>query len=163
VSGEPHSERPVLPAVYGIPSDRRGLLGWSHVEQRMSEAKVYWIATVSPDGRPHATPVDGLWRDGSLYFSGHPQTRRQRNLAANPAVCVHLESGTDVVTMNGSAHRITVDPDLAEQLAADSRAKYGYGSADLYLDNDVCVFRPVEAFAWSQFPKDMTRWRLTAG
>lgn len=94
--------RPQIPAVYGLPKHNKGLLPWSHVSERMAQAQVYWITTVDPSGRPHATPVDGLWLDDRLYFGGSQETRRNRNLAQNPAVCVHLESGS-VLLLSHSA------------------------------------------------------------
>lgn len=131
----------------------------------MAEASHYWICTVSPDGRPHATPVDGLWFEDQLYFRGGPQTRRNRNLAANPAVCVHLESGTDVVILHGDARELRVpDRALATQLAEESASKYGYGPKpeELYAGG-VYVVRPRVVFAWRQFPKDATRWQFQNG
>ena len=99
------ASRPYSPgAEYGMPKSKRGLLPWQHVSERMAAARYYWISTVDPDGRPHATPVDGLWLDDLLYFGGSPTTRRNRNLALNPATCVHLESGIDVVILHGDAH-----------------------------------------------------------
>lgn len=89
----PTARRPALPKDYGIPKTKSGLLAWADVVSRLTAARHYWICTVSPDGRPHATPVDGLWLDDALYFSGSPRTRRSRNLLANPDACVHLESG----------------------------------------------------------------------
>ena len=80
--------------------------------ERMAEAQNYWVCTVSPDGQPHSTPVWGLWLDDRLYFGGGPQTRRNRNLAENPAVCVHLESGSDVVILHGDA-QVLREPDLS--------------------------------------------------
>src|SRR5262245_16381655 len=99
----PAASRPHMPG-YGVAKDKTGLLPWSHVTERMDEAQNYWICTVSLDGRPHATPVWGLWVDDRLYFGGSPQTRRNRNLAENPAVCVHLESGSDVIILHGDAY-----------------------------------------------------------
>jgi hypothetical protein len=159
----PVASRPYLPdAAYGIPKSKKGLLPWSHVEQRMAEAKAYWISTVSPDGRPHATPVDGLWLDGRLYFGGSPQTRRHRNLAANPAACVHLESGSDVVILHGEAHELRPAPhELALRLVEANTEKYGYPSKpEDYEGGGVFEFRPQVAFAWKQFPKDVTRWQV---
>src|SRR6266545_3477969 len=91
----PTARRPHSPGrAYGIPKNKKELLPWSHVSDRMAQARAYWICTVSPEGRPHATPVDGLWLDDRLYFGGSPETRRHRNLAANPAVSIHLDSST---------------------------------------------------------------------
>jgi hypothetical protein len=157
----PVASRPHIPG-YGIPKDRKGLLPWSHVTERMMKAKHYWISTVGPDGRPHATPVDGLWLQDRLYFGGSPTTRRNRNLAANAAVCVHLESATDVLILHGDADELRSDRDVAERLAEASREKYGYAlSPEEYEKAEgVYVFRPRMVLAWTQFPKDATRWHL---
>ncbi len=158
----PTPSRPHTPGpAYGIPRDKKGLLPWSHVSERMAQAMCYWICTVGPDGRPHATPVDGLWLDDTLYFGGSPETRRNRNLAANPAVCVHLESGSDVVILQGEARPRTPDRELAHRLAEASARKYGYApKPEEYQANGVHVFRPQVAFGWKQFPRDVTRWRF---
>ena len=162
--GGPAASRPYIPG-YGIPKDQKGLLPWSHVTERMAKATHYWISTISPDGRPHATPVDGLWLEDRLYFGGSPQTRRNRNLAANPAVCVHLESGTDVVILHGDAHELRApDRALATRLIEASAKKYGYApKPEDFAAGGTYVFRPRVVFAWSQFPKDATRWHLTPG
>jgi nitroimidazol reductase NimA-like FMN-containing flavoprotein (pyridoxamine 5'-phosphate oxidase superfamily) len=65
------------------------MLPRSHVEERMSGTRDYWVATV----RPHAVPVWGVWLDGTFHFGGGRRTRKARNLAANPHLMVHLESG----------------------------------------------------------------------
>ena len=157
----PTASRPRLPREYGVSTTAKGLLPWSHVVDRMAKAMHYWISTTDPDGRPHATPVDGLWIDDRLYFGGSPQTRRQRNLAANPSVCVHLESASDVVILHGEARAERPDAALAKRLATESTHKYGYGQApEQYQQADVHVFRPRTAFAWTNLPKDATRFTV---
>jgi hypothetical protein len=157
----PRASRPQIPAVYGIPKNTKGLLPWSHVSERMAQAMCYWVCTVSPAGRPHATPVDGLWIDDRLYFGGSPDTRRHRNLAANPAVCVHLESGKDTVILHGEARAQRLDRALAVRLAQASARKYGYGQKpEAYETGGVHVFCPRVVFAWKSFPQDVTRWHL---
>jgi nitroimidazol reductase NimA-like FMN-containing flavoprotein (pyridoxamine 5'-phosphate oxidase superfamily) len=106
--------------------------------------------------------VDGIWLEDRLYFGGSPQTRRNRNLAANPAVCVHLENGLDVVILHGEAHELRApDHALAARLSEASVKKYGYGpKPEEYGGEGQFVFRPRVVFAWAQFPKDVTRWRL---
>jgi pyridoxamine 5'-phosphate oxidase-like protein len=157
----PRASRPQIPADYGVPKGKKGLLPWSHVGERMAAAMHYWICTVGPAGRPHAVPVDGLWLDDRLYFGGSPQTRRNRNLAANPAVSVHLESSTDVVILQGEAHLGTPDRSLAIRLAEASVKKYGYApKPEEYETVGVHVFRPRVVIAWTQLPKDATRWHF---
>ncbi len=159
----PTACRPRMPSEYGIPKGKKGLLPWSHVAERMDKARIYWICTVSPDGRPHATPVDGVWLDDKLYFGGSPQTRRNRNLAANPAICVHLESGTDVVILHGEAHEMQApDRSLTVRVAEASAKKYGYGwkPEDYEKTPGMFIFHPRMVLAWKQFPMDATRWQV---
>jgi PPOX class probable F420-dependent enzyme len=149
-------DRPYAPG-FGIPSDHRGMLSWASVEERLSSARNYWVATVRADGRPHVTPVWGLWVAGEFYFGAGPETRKARNLAENPNVVVHLEGGDDVVILEGVAEVVTdPSPDLAERLFAASTAKYGMGSHDV---EGSYVVRPRVAFAWSEGgPRTYTRW-----
>lgn len=157
--------RPHMPREYGLPKDKKGLLPWSHVDERMLAAKYYWVATVSPDGRPHATPVDGLWLDGQLYFGGSIETRRHRNLLENPAVCIHLEAAMDVVILHGDVQELREpETSLTLRLAEASIQKYGYApKPEDFGKGGVWVFRPRVVLAWQQFPKDATRWQFKDG
>ena len=158
----PIVSRPKIPAEYGIPKNKKGLLPWTHVSERMSQAMHYWVCTVGSDGRPHATPVDGLWLDDTLYFGGSSQTKRNRNLLVNPAVSVHLDSSDDVVILQGEAQLHTPNHELAVQLSKASAEKYGYGPGpESYQQMGIYVFRPQIVFAWKQFPKDATRWQFS--
>ncbi len=114
---QPRVERPQVPEGYGAPDTDEGLLPWEWAEQKLTEAPNYWFATVRPNGRPHASPIWGIWMDGALYFDGSPETRRMKNIAANPNVAVHLESGDEVVIIEGAAGAVAAPPDkaLAEQ------------------------------------------------
>jgi nitroimidazol reductase NimA-like FMN-containing flavoprotein (pyridoxamine 5'-phosphate oxidase superfamily) len=134
------------------------MLSWSHVEERISAARNYWVATTRPDGRPHLTPVWGLWVDWAFYFGGTPRSRKARNLAENPNVAVHPESYGVVVILEGVAEAVTdPDPALSERVAAASTAKYGVGSSE--IEGSYAV-RPRVVFAWleNDFPNTATRW-----
>jgi nitroimidazol reductase NimA-like FMN-containing flavoprotein (pyridoxamine 5'-phosphate oxidase superfamily) len=158
----PQASRPHIPD-YGIPKDNKGMLPWSYVSQRMAEALHYWVGTVDENGRPHATPVDGIWLDDRLYFGGSTKTRRHRNLMANPAVCIHLESGTEVVILHGEAREFHApNHEFAVLLAEASKKKYGYAPPPEMYETAEGVFRfhPQMALAWKQFPKDATRWHF---
>jgi Pyridoxamine 5'-phosphate oxidase len=157
----PTVSRPQIPTEYGVPKHNKGLLPWSHVIDRMSQAMHYWICTVGPDRRPHVTPVDGLWLDDHLYFGGSPKTRRNRNLATNPAASVHLDGSTDVVILHGDTYLDKPDPALAVRLSQASTEKYGYAPRpEEYEVSGVQVFHPRVVFAWKEFPKDVTRWEF---
>jgi hypothetical protein len=92
--------RPDIPG-YGIRPDGEGILPWSFVDERMANARNYWVATTRPDGRPHAMPLSGVWIDGSFCFGTGPGSRKARNLAENPHLVVHSESGDEVVILEG--------------------------------------------------------------
>jgi hypothetical protein len=160
----PRIDRPAIPAEYGIPSSTDGLLPWSHVEGRLHEARVIWIATSGPGGVPHARPVDALYVDGALWIGGSPETRWVRDLEANPRASVHLGSGMDVVILEGEVEHLAngAPTALAARLAAASNAKfpeYGLKPSD-YEGPGVRAFRPRVAFAWTAFPEDVTRFRF---
>ena len=154
--------RPYMPREYGLPKDKKGLLHWSYVAERMSEAMRYWICTVTPDHRPHATPVDGLWLEDKLYFGGSPESRWQRNLGSNPAMQVHLESATELLILRGEAKPLNAPAKgLTVSLSKASKEKYGYAPApEQYAKAGIFVFQAQVVLAWKQFPKDATRWQL---
>ena len=147
--------RPYIPD-YGIPATLEGTLPWSHVTERLEKSRHYWVGTVGPGARPHTVPVWGVWVEGTLYFGGGPDTRWSRNLAANPQVAVHLESGDDVVIIEGVVERIT-DPNhaLVKPLDDAYEAKY-----QMRHGTPFWVLRPRVAFAWNNFPNNATRWRF---
>ena len=160
----PTADRPRIPAEYGIPTSTKGLLAWSHLEQRLIDATVYWIATSGPGGVPRVRPVDGLWHAGVLYVGGSPKTRWARDLAANPQVAVHLDDGSDAVILEGEAEQLEngVDADTAVTLANLSNAKYPqYGmTPEMYTRRGPFAIRPRLAFGWTSFPRDVTRFRF---
>lgn len=157
---EPAASRPHMPG-YGIQEANAGagLFEWSHVEQRMAASRNYWISTTRPDGRPHVTPVWGLWLEGAFYFSAGRQSRKARNLAANPAIAVHLESGDDVVIIEGAVEQVA-DQALLERYADAYNAKYAFRPDPDDPDGLAFAVRPRVAFAWLErdFPNTATRW-----
>jgi hypothetical protein len=164
----PTADRPDIPVEYGIPTTTDGLLSWSHLDRRLAEATVYWLATSGPGGVPRVRPVDGLWHDGILYVGGSPATRWSRDLVANPRVSVHLDGGWDVVILDGLAELLAhgVDRPLAEVLAALSNEKYPqYGmTADAYAQGPgPFAIRPLRGFGWTSFPTDVTRYTFDEG
>jgi len=153
----PKPSRPKMAKGYGVPKDSRGLLPWSHVDKRLAAARNYWVATTLPDGRPHVMPVWGVWIEGVLYFGTDRNSRKSRNLAMNPAVAVHLESGDDVVIVEGIAKEASK---LTAEIDDAYLAKYGMRLRDAPGDLVVYAVSPRTVFAWqeSTFPKSVTRW-----
>ena len=155
---------PDIPAGYGVPKSRKGLLPWDWARERLEQAAIYWVLTVRPDGRPHAIPTWGSWLADRFYFGASAETRRGRNLATNPAVGIHLARGEEVVIVEGMAEEIVPDPALAARLVADTAAKYHYRTdlAD-WQKGGLYVVRPRVVLAWGQSLSDATRWRFGDG
>jgi hypothetical protein len=82
--------------------------------------RTYWLATVRPDGRPHATAVGALWEDNRVYFVSGPGTRKSRNLAADPRCTITVSLDDVDLVIEGSARRVT-DPATLEKLASRYR------------------------------------------
>ena len=115
---------PHIPSDYGL-KPRKQYLPFTHAENRLTKSRNYWICTARPDGRPHSIPVWGFWIDGALYFGTGRLSRKARNLAHNPAVSIHLDSGDDVVILEGTAVEVDLtNKSLLKKLDAASRAKY---------------------------------------
>jgi hypothetical protein len=162
---EPVSTRSArFPPGYGAPGHQADLLSWSFAEERLRSAPAYWVTTITPSGRPHARPVDGVWVDGALCFGGSDQTRWVRNLSANPAISVHLASNTEVVILEGDAELVTDEGDpLAAPSAAASREKYPqYYSSESPPFRPFWALRPRTVYAWTLegFPRGAARWRF---
>lgn len=157
---KPVASRPSFPSGYGIRGDEEGLVPWSEAEAKLEQARNYWIGTTRPDGSPHAMPVWGLWLEDSLFFSSGSTSRKTRNLARDPRVVVHLESGDDVVVIEGAAVRVTDEAEL-RQIGELYSAKYDY-PFDPTGPGDYPVFRvkPRVAYAWLErdFPGTATRY-----
>lgn len=161
----PTADRPVLPDGYGIPETTEGLLTWEQVETRLRDSLHYWLTSVRPDGRPHAVPRWGVWLDGRFWYDGAPTTRHTRNVEQNPAVTLTLESGTEVVIVEGGSQAAGADPDGLGARLAQAFGKYaaaGYSPApDAWVGVDgggLRVITPHRAMAWWSFPVDCTRF-----
>ena len=157
---KPKPGRPRMPKGYAIATSSKGLLAWSQVRKRLSSSRNYWVGTTRPDGRPHVMPVSGFWLGDAFYFGTDRNSRKARNLAANPAAVVHLESGDEVAIVEGTAREVT-DRSVLEALDKASRAKYGMGITS--PPGAVPVIYGVEprvVFAWRErdLPRSATRW-----
>ncbi|MCC7371654.1 MAG: pyridoxamine 5'-phosphate oxidase family protein [Chloroflexi bacterium] len=163
-AAQPVQGRPLLPKDYGVPESDEGTLPWPWAVERIEQARNYWFCTTRPDGRPHAMPAWGAWVDDAFYFDGSPETRRGKNLAQNPSIVVHLESGDEVVVLEGEAHLVgKPERAFAEKLAAALGAKYGptyVPTPDTWDQGGLYVVTLKVAFGWDSFPTALTRWRF---
>ena len=120
-------------------------LSWTWATERLTMARNYWIATTCPDGKPHSRPVWGVWLDDAFYFS--TGSLAAKNLATRPAITVHLESGSEVVIIEGVAE-IVKDATLVEQIVVLYNQKYNWNLDAENLPDPFYVVRPRVAFGW---------------
>jgi pyridoxamine 5'-phosphate oxidase-like protein len=101
---------------------------WADVVAALERAELYWISTVRADGRPHVTPLIGVWHDGAMHFTTGPREQKHRNLDHSPKVA--LTTGTNTwaqgldVVVEGIAERVADDAEL-QRIADAIEAKYG--------------------------------------
>lgn len=155
-------DRPHMPKGYGLkPAEAGQLLPWSWVEERLLAARNYWICTTRPDGRPHSAPVWGVWFANALYFGTDLQSFKARNLETNPAVSAHLESGDEVVIIEGQAEFISLTPNLIAPLDESYLAKYQLKFSEAADGAAILRIQPQTVLAWleTDFPNTATRWR----
>ena len=140
-------------------------LSWAEVAGRLAAARNYWLNTTTPSGSPHAAPVWGAVAGQTLYLYSERSTVKARNIAADPRVVVHLESGEDVVIIRGTAEDLGVPAQVPEVVAALA-AKYTAPGDRQYLpDADpgfdvVYAIRPRSAMVWrlADYAASQRRW-----
>ncbi len=104
---------------------------WGDISQRLTTANLYWMITVRRDGRPHAVPLVGVWRDDTFFFCTGEQEQKMRNIQTNASVVVTAgplgaegwSRGKDIA-VEGRAERVLDDTELIS-LAGAWFDKYG--------------------------------------
>jgi hypothetical protein len=142
-------------------------LPWEWATERLSKTRNYWIATTRPAGQPHSRPVWGVWLDTTFYFS--TGSLAAQNLAVQPAITVHLESGNEVVILEGVAQQVG-DISLLEQVVNLYNQKYHWDLEPMQLPGPFYAVRPHVTFGWhfdeSEINRESTalgnatRWRF---
>jgi hypothetical protein len=149
---------------------------WVHGRQTLQDAEIYWLSTVRPDGRPHVTPLLGVWVNSALHFCTGSSERKAKNLAENRQCilttgCNGL-NGLDIV-VEGLATLVSDKGEL-RSIADCFEAKYGphfeppdgtwSGLGDAIRGGgNVLVFRvdPSTVFGFGKGePFSQTRWRF---
>ena len=157
---EPQPESLALDPGYGITELGADHWSLSDVLGRIDDARSWWVISVRPDGRPHAAPVWGVAVDQRIIFSSDPKATKSANLDANPNIVVHLESGDEVVIVEGTVERPTFET-LPEGYGDRYNAKYS-----VEMDFSDPMFRfyevlPRKIMAWDEgaFVETAVRWR----
>ena len=155
---EPRAERPNMPAYGIVPAgEGEGLLPWSWAEQRLRDARTYWIATVRADGAPHVAPVWALWFDGAVVFSTSDRSRKAVNFTRDARAVVTVEHGDDGVIVEGTVAEH--EPARRAAYATEYAAKYDY---DEEILDRLSAVAPRVVFGFiaseSRFTTTATRW-----
>ena len=139
-------------------------LTWSEVSALLAVPRNYWLSTTTPSGAPHAAPVWGVVIGRTLYVCSERRAVKARNLAADPRVVVHLESGDDVVIVRGTAEDLGVPAQVPSVVPAFA-AKYAAPDDQQYLPGDdpgeaVYAIRAQSAMVWhlADYEASQRRW-----
>ena len=132
--------REVKPSLYGRPSELERL-DRSWVDEQLRAAGTYWVCAASV--QPHPRPVWGVWLDDALHLSiGSPVLAGQ--LTRDPRLTAHLDSGTDVVIVEGRA-AAGASTDDAALAAYHTKYESDYDVAEF---GNLTRIVPVKIIAW---------------
>ena len=98
-----------------------------------------------------------MWLDDAVWFCVGRTSVKARNVARNPAVAVHLESGDQVVILEGGVEerREGLEPFLDAY-----EEKYELRPDLVALDAVVYALLPETALTWDErdYPRSAVRW-----
>lgn len=134
----PRRSRPLR--MYGGEIDEPGR-SWADVEARLRSPETIWV--VAGGERPHPRPVWGVWSGDALHLTvGSPALRAA--LVPGAQVSAHLDSGTDVVIVEGVVAGPTSEPAIVA--AYDEKYDYPY---DLERYGPLTTVSPTTVLAWT--------------
>jgi hypothetical protein len=163
----PKISRPTFPK--GYVDKPVSYVDWDWVAAQLTDSKNYWLCSVRPPSsdaqgpRPHVVPRWCVFVDNKIYYDGSPETRHARNIESNPNVSVHLESGDQVIILEGtSVPAGKPSTELANRLVKEYRRKYrehGYSPEPAQWDEGgLYVFTPRQCLAWTSFTENPTKF-----
>jgi hypothetical protein len=142
-----------------------GSMTWTEIAGRLAAARAYWLGSTTTSGAPHAAPVWGVVTGETLHLYSERSTVKARNLAADPRVIIHLESGENVLIVRGVVEDLGA-PAMVPSVVAALAAKYTRPQDQQYLpDHDpdfdvVYAVRAQSAMAWrlDDYAASQRRW-----
>lgn len=160
---QPVASRPHAPGYFRASDQGDGLMPWTVALERLAAARNYWITSASSSGIPHAMPVWGVWLDSRFLFSTGPRTRKARNISENPFAVIHLESGSELVVVEGVVRQVS-DAAVVSDFLSAYNPKYSWNfTAEDFRSGELFEVQPLKAFAWlgdegDAFSGTGTRW-----
>jgi len=139
--------------------DGVGATSWAETVGLLQNAELFWLTTVRDDGRPHVTPLVGVWTSDQLYFCTGDDQQKTRNLSANSqvamtTVCNTWDSGLDVV-VEGEARQVVETAELEAAAKAwtakwDGRWTYEVGEGCFHHPGE-----PMRVLVYAVAPKQV--------
>jgi PPOX class probable F420-dependent enzyme len=119
------------------------------------------VVTTRADGRPHASPVWGLFIDNAVWWSTSPDSVKGRNLARDPRVLIHLESGDNVVVIEGIAQRLDGEEEFVRRFIEAYEKKYDFRPTAKFLKGQTYRLLPTVGLSWAEktFETNKVRWK----
>jgi hypothetical protein len=163
---EPKASRPHMPG-YGVVGalEGRGLLPWTWATERLKSSHDYWLATITPSGSPDVMPVWGVWEQSAVWFSASPQSRKTKNIAAEPRVVLTTDNPLQPVVVEGVVERVT-EASKIELFTGWVNAKYETDlTVEFFSENALFRLEPHRVFSLDEadFTGTPTRWVFTDG
>lgn len=152
--------RPDMPVGYVPKGSKTKFLPWTFAKERLEKSHNYWICSTRRDGRPHSIPVWGVWVGNAFYFSTDPDSQKARNLKANPAISVHVESGNEPVILEGRVETVKLD----KKIDAAYHKKYKMHLIGAPFPMAIFRLRPKTILAWREkdFTVSATKWKFSS-
>lgn len=75
------------------------------LDEVMAATREVHVATVSPDGSPHISPLWFAWHDGTLWVNSLIRSRRTRDIAEGSPVAVCADTGDHYGELRGAILR----------------------------------------------------------
>ena len=137
----------------------------AEVVGRLAAARTVWLATSAPGGGPRSVPVWAAAVDGVLHLFSARDTRKARDVAAEPRVAVHLPDPEDVLVVHGRLVDVGGSADVPHVVAAFAAAYPDPADAGWLPGADpsvdvVYALVPTRAMAWrlEDFTGSQRRW-----
>ncbi|MBV1849374.1 pyridoxamine 5'-phosphate oxidase family protein [Catellatospora tritici] len=109
----------LLPGWQGTPAK------WGVVADALAKTDKFWLATLTPSGRPHVRPLFAVWADGAVHFASARDAAKSRNLTQDGRSSITAScDGFDLV-IEGTATEVTGAAGLQRVVDA-YRSKYGW-------------------------------------
>ena len=160
---QPKNARRVRPNMphYGVtPEQTDAMLTRDWVDAQMRQARNFWLSTTSPDGKPYAAPVWGVWVEGSFFFSTGPRSVKARNIRHDNRVVLHLESGDETLIFEGVLLNSREPEALQAAIERAYSVKYDLDLEHNEVDTIQYRLQPQKVMAWleTDYPATATYW-----